>query len=664
MNHLSAFKLYLEAKNYSPATVRNYIADTGKYLHFAQNKNIFSPDTLHAYITQISSNNNAKRYLASLKKFCQFAQSQQFYSGNLFRDALQNKKTSPQLENYLLPFKTYLTAKKRSSVTIKNYINDLNQYIIWFKDEKSDTNNNYSDFLQSQTLSPSSISRKLSSLATFKKFLVKKGYITPVILNSVQNPSRHCDSVIANPPLLGQLSIYTIVALLLIIISGLGYGIYSQTILKAKKQLAYTTASNPQVPSRFLSFQGRLTDSFGNPISSSTGILFKLYNAGTGGTELYNSNVGNSQAVVPDDDGIFNVIIGKTHGTEIPNSVFTENTEVWLEITTDSETMTPRQQIATVAYALNSETLQGLPPSASGMANTVMVLDASGNINLGETSPSIISTSGTFGIEGQAMLLKATDGSGGSITINPDAAGIINLMTEGAGSTAVGGFINLTNANLATGNLINASIGNASQAYNFLEFNNFAVGTTGYTTRFSVGASGNVTLSGSLSIGNTLITASATQINYLAGIGSTNGSIVITTSSNRFNNLAQGGSGQLLQSNGADQPPSWISQSAIGASTVPFAGITTGTNTQALMTVGAGSSLTYSGTGIINANRLAGLAYDNLPYVTNTTNTTLTRTGAGPYTLALNLGSTNTWTAPQTFSNHTYFPGSGIWNTS
>jgi hypothetical protein len=61
--------------------------------------------------------------------------------------------------------------------------------------------------------------------------------------------------------------------------------------------------------------------------------------------------------------------------------------------------MSPRQPIATVAYAINSETLQGLPPSASGLKDTVLVVDSNGNLNLGETSPTIKSTSGTLGIE-------------------------------------------------------------------------------------------------------------------------------------------------------------------------------------------------------------------------------------------------------------------------
>lgn len=51
---------------------------------------------------------------------------------------------------------------------------------------------------------------------------------------------------------------------------------------------------------------------------------------------------------------------------------------------------------------------------------------------------------------------------------------------------------------------------------------------------------------------------------------------------------------------------SWISMSSGSASSVPFSGITSGTNTSAAMTVGTGSSLTYSGSGSINASLFQG----------------------------------------------------------
>ncbi|MFA7468443.1 MAG: hypothetical protein WCY82_09280, partial [Desulfotomaculaceae bacterium] len=124
-----------------------------------------------------------------------------------------------------------------------------------------------------------------------------------------------------------------------------------------------------------------------------------------------------------------------------------------------------------------------------------------------------------------------------------------------------------------------------------------------------------------------------------------------------------GTNGYLLTSGGGGVM-TWTDPASLAAGTIAFNNITSGTNTVAAMVVGSGASLTYSGSGTINASTLAGQAISALPYVNDATNATLTRTGSGPYTLGLNLANANTWTGAQTFSANTNFPGSGIWNTS
>ncbi|HRT40291.1 MAG TPA: hypothetical protein P5299_03015, partial [Candidatus Woesebacteria bacterium] len=372
--------------------------------------------------------------------------------------------------------------------------------------------NEYAAFLKAQKISNASIKRKLSSLASFEKFLIKKGLIIEKPLVTSSSLSK---GDIRRTERFKFLNKYTLVAALLIIISALGWGLYNQTILKAKRNLAYSTITSPAIPKRILSFQGRLTDSAGNPINSSTSIKFDLYNTDIGGSLLYTSGSGNSQTVVPDDNGIFSVIIGKSHGDTIPSTVFTENTEVWLQITAGGETMAPRQQIATVAYALNSESLQGLPPSATGLKNTVLVIDNYGNLNLGETSPTIKSTSGILGIEGQAVLIKAADTSGGNIELNPDGNGKLLLSTEGTNVGGTGGLVQLTNGgNLIGGALLYGQVGNDNRNYNFINLVNYDVGTTTYSPRFTISAGGIATLSTGITTPKITLTTGA-QSNYL-----------------------------------------------------------------------------------------------------------------------------------------------------
>jgi hypothetical protein len=566
----------------------------------------------------------------------------------------------------------------------------------------------YLDSLKASGTSQSSIDRKLSSLNSFQNFLIKKNYLNPIPNPSLDKVETSSDlnqnnnlfkNIFRTPlsrkvarkaegfePKKNFLTRYLIFGTLIAIILGLGYGLYSQTISKAKTELAYSTATAPVRAGRVLSFQGRLTDSAGNPISASTAIVFKFFNSSVGGTELYNSNIGNSQVVVPDENGIFSVVIGKSHGTEIPSSVFSENAEVWLEITAGGEIMSPRQQIATVAYALNSETLQGLPPSASGLKDTVLVIDDQGNLNLGETSPTIKSTSGTFGIEGQAVLLKASDGSGGNITINPDGNGTIHFLTEGT-SPSSGGFIDLSNANIAGGNLINSQINNDNRGYNFLSLQNYDTGTTALSTRFSIGASGNVYISNNLSMGSTTLATNlnadlidgyhVSNLGWIANVGTSN--ISINTGTSLTFAAGTGLSASLIGNT--------LTFSNIGVGTTYTAGVgltLSSTNVfslnlgstnvwTVLQTFGAGIGVTgnltiggtFTGVGSTNVVSLLDAQYLNthsdsyfvnvgqtgsLPYV-NAAGVGLSLSGTGPYTLGLNLGATNVWLAPEYFGN-------------
>lgn len=132
---LTNFKRWLELKNYQPTTVKNYISDQNKYLHFTPSGILFSSPKISRYISHLATKNNAKRYLASLNKFCQFALDQNLTKKNLYKSALKIQRLSgsrpqtPHINQLLDQFKSQLIRQKRSPSTIRNYINDLHQYI-------------------------------------------------------------------------------------------------------------------------------------------------------------------------------------------------------------------------------------------------------------------------------------------------------------------------------------------------------------------------------------------------------------------------------------------------------------------------------------------------------------------------------------------------------
>ncbi|MDP3244099.1 MAG: hypothetical protein Q8M83_00330, partial [bacterium] len=193
-------------------------------------------------------------------------------------------------------------------------------------------------------------------------------------------------------------------AVLVIFAAGLVFGFYSAFIREVSK--SPTLAALPTNPPRILSFQGRLTDNNDNPITSGTNLRFAIYRDLTAsGSALQWQEV---NRVSPDTDGIFNVILGQ--GTSIPNQVFFENNALWLGVTVEvTPELTPRQQIATVAFAANSETLQGLLPitaTAAATSNVVLALNSSGNLVIGgSATPTFQASGGQFTLTGQALVL-------------------------------------------------------------------------------------------------------------------------------------------------------------------------------------------------------------------------------------------------------------------
>lgn len=135
-----------------------------------------------------------------------------------------------------------------------------------------------------------------------------------------------------------------------------------------------------QVPN-LLNYQGRLTDASGNALTGTYSVKFALYSGATGGTALWSE----TQSSISVNQGLFNVLLGSV--TALPTTIF--NAQLYLGITvgTDPE-MTPRQQIAATAYALNSGQLGGQPASQYANHATAVTSALSTSVT--------VSTTGSF----------------------------------------------------------------------------------------------------------------------------------------------------------------------------------------------------------------------------------------------------------------------------
>jgi len=222
---------------------------------------------------------------------------------------------------------------------------------------------------------------------------------------------------------------FSLAALSFLLVAG---GIYMRFFRTVKTPLAYSTA--PVQAGRTISFQGRLTDTLGNPINAPIDIIYNFYTAPTGGSPITGST--KVCTAGPDQDGVFNSLIGNDTGpscnTELPNSIFTENQTVYLGVTVGSEPseMTPRQQIANVGYAINSETLQGMPPGQS--VSNIPFINQSGDMLIAASNPGLRSTyaSANFTISSAQAATIQSAGSG-DITLSASEGGALRFKTYG-----------------------------------------------------------------------------------------------------------------------------------------------------------------------------------------------------------------------------------------
>ena len=98
--------------------------------------------------------------------------------------------------------------------------------------------------------------------------------------------------------------------------------------------------------------QGFLTDESGVPEDGPHRLTFFLYDDATGGELLYTDDLSS----VDIDSGHFIVYLGAREDNELDLALFQDHPDVWIEIVLDgSETISPRVQLGSVAYAAHAQ---------------------------------------------------------------------------------------------------------------------------------------------------------------------------------------------------------------------------------------------------------------------------------------------------------------------
>jgi hypothetical protein len=122
---------------------------------------------------------------------------------------------------------------------------------------------------------------------------------------------------------------------------------------EVSQSLTITSSGQPQQPiskvPSLMRFQGRLTDSSGNPLNGLYSVIFRIYDSEIGGNLKWNE----TQTGIVVSEGVFSALLGKA----VPLNLNFDR-DYWLstEIETNGE-MSPRQRIASVGYAFRAETV-------------------------------------------------------------------------------------------------------------------------------------------------------------------------------------------------------------------------------------------------------------------------------------------------------------------
>jgi len=154
-----------------------------------------------------------------------------------------------------------------------------------------------------------------------------------------------------------------------------------------------------------LNYQGKLTDSSGDPVTGIVSVTFAIYDALTGGTQLWSE----THVSVTVTNGLFNAILGGT--TSIPDSV-SSGGERYFQLTVDGETITPRQRIVSVLFALKAQGAEKLD-APDGEPLDAVYVDNDGKVGVGTTSPSE-----KLELDGAIKLGTTTDTNAGAIRWN------------------------------------------------------------------------------------------------------------------------------------------------------------------------------------------------------------------------------------------------------
>jgi hypothetical protein len=334
----------------------------------------------------------------------------------------------------------------------------------------------------------------------------------------------------------------------------------------------------PQAP-QLLGYQGRLVKTDGTPESGNAQMRFGLFGLETGGSSLWEE----TQAVSI-TQGYYSTYLGRM--TTFPATLFDTGT-LWLEVAvqapgdTQFRTMTPRQRVGSVAYALNAKSVKGGPVDATSVSvNGTQVIDSNGRLtaSAGYSAGAGISIDGTT----RAISINSSGCNSGQVLQWNGSAWQCATVSGAGGISGVTGTAPISVMNGTTAPVVSVNVGttagtvaagNDSRFGNATSLGGVAVATTAPTngqvlqyngTAWAPADAGTAGIS-SLTAGTGLTGGTITTTGIIGIAPSGVGSTQLAPGAVTFDKLAATGcaANQVLRYNGS----SWACATLAGGNT-------------------------------------------------------------------------------------------------
>ncbi|MGM0558203.1 MAG: hypothetical protein ACQEVA_17595 [Myxococcota bacterium] len=173
-----------------------------------------------------------------------------------------------------------------------------------------------------------------------------------------------------------------------------------------------------QVP-QTMTYQGRLTDSGGQPLDSTVEVTFRVYDAASGGSEVWSETF----ATLDVNDGSFSAELGSSE----PFGETFDGSDRWLEITIDGETLSPRTPMDSVPYAIKAGTAADADTVGGKTVNEITSgqVTTAADVDYDNTNSGLSATDVQAALDEVAQLRSRVetletaldDGSGGTVDV-------------------------------------------------------------------------------------------------------------------------------------------------------------------------------------------------------------------------------------------------------